>query len=172
MRRVSLLFVLVVGLGLAAAPLAFQMFGRAPKGAVMLDEFRPFMTPARIHGFQSSMVEIDAAVAETDTELRPFLARQAGVDNAAFDARFPAFTGFADEWPGINEDMTDLLDRVEASIDNYEAVDALPPFTLFPWFFVAPGLLIAGLAGFALLRPASGGFARWALVGLGVALVA
>lgn len=32
------------------------------------------------------------------------------------------------------------------NVVNYDAVAALPPFALFPWFFVLPGLLIAGLA--------------------------
>jgi hypothetical protein len=32
------------------------------------------------------------------------------------------------------------------NLDNYADVDALPRFDLFPWFFVAPGLLLIGLA--------------------------
>ncbi len=172
MRRWPFVVALGVGLGLAAAPAAFQMFSRAPKGAVMLDEFRPFMTPPRIDGFQGYMTEIDDAVDESNAELRPFLAQQAGIDGVEFETRFASFNTFAEQWPGIDDDMTDLLDRVEASIDNYEAVDALPPFTLFPWFFVIPGLLIAGVATVALFRPPRRGALRWALVGLGVALVA
>jgi len=31
-------------------------------------------------------------------------------------------------------------------VGNYQAVAALPPFPLFPWFFVAPGLLVIGSA--------------------------
>ncbi len=171
MRRGLVVAALVIGLGLAAAPFAFDMFDRAPKGAVMLDEFRPFMTEERIGNFQRYMAEIDRAVAESDSELRPFLAEQAGIDDTEFETRFAAFNGFAEEWPAIDADMTDLLDKVEASIDNYEAVDALPPFTLFPWFFVAPGLLIAGVATFALVAPDRRPALRWALVGLGVALI-
>jgi len=44
MRRILAAGVLVVGLGLVATPVAFGMFDRAPKGAVMIDDFRPFMT--------------------------------------------------------------------------------------------------------------------------------
>jgi hypothetical protein len=40
------------------------------------------------------------------------------------------------------------------NVDNYQAMTSLPPFELFPWFFVIPGLLIAGLAFAA--RPRSG----------------
>ena len=172
MRRLPFVVALAVGLGLAAAPLAFQMFDRAPKGAVMLDEFRPFMTEERIGNFQRYMVEIDEAVDESDTRLRPFLAQQAGIDDAEFETRFSSFNQFAEEWPAIDADMTDLLDTVDASIDNYEAVDALPPFTLFAWFFVIPGLLIAGVAVVALVAPGRRRVLRWVLVGLGIALIA
>ncbi|MGZ4203554.1 MAG: hypothetical protein ACXVRH_16015 [Thermoleophilaceae bacterium] len=31
-------------------------------------------------------------------------------------------------------------------VGNYQAVAALPSFTLFPWFFVVPGLIAIALA--------------------------
>ena len=39
-----------------------------------------------------------------------------------------------------------MIGAMSDNVDNYEAISALPPFPLFPWFFVVPGLLIAGLA--------------------------
>jgi len=30
------------------------------------------------------------------------------------------------------------------NLDNYEGIAALPPFGLFPWFFVIPGIRPAG----------------------------
>jgi len=36
-----------LGIAVAAAPVAFQMFDRAPKGADMIDDFRPMMTRER-----------------------------------------------------------------------------------------------------------------------------
>jgi hypothetical protein len=148
------------------------MFERAPKGAVMLDEFRPFMTDESISTFEGYVAEMDAADREAHDELRPFLAETGAVPDAQFDQRFPLVATFSKEWPAIEEDMSGLLSDVGDNVDNYEAVDALPPFTLFPWFFVAPGLLIAGVAAFALVRRPTGGAARWALVGLGVGLIA
>lgn len=172
MRRTPLVCALVIGLGLAAAPLLFQMFERAPKGAVMLDEFRPFMTDETITTFEGYLDEMDAADVETQEELRPFLAETGAVPDARFDQEYPLVATFSDEWPAIDEDMSALLADIGDNVGNYEAVDALPPFTLFPWFFVAPGLLIAGVAGVALVRRPNGGAARWALVGLGVGLIA
>ncbi|MGQ0804548.1 MAG: hypothetical protein ACT4PI_11890 [Actinomycetota bacterium] len=172
MRRTPLVCALALGLGLVAAPFILGMFDRAPKGAVMLDEFRPFMTDETITTFEGYLDEMDAADAETQEELRPFLAETGAVPDARFDQEYPLVATFSDEWPAIDEDMSGLLADIGDNVGNYEAVDALPPFTLFPWFFVAPGLLIAGVAGFALVRRPTGGAARWALVGLGVALIA
>jgi uncharacterized membrane protein len=32
------------------------------------------------------------------------------------------------------------------NVTNYQAVASLPPFPLFPWFFVIPGVLVVGFA--------------------------
>jgi hypothetical protein len=171
-RRYALIVLIALGAGLALAPLVFGMFSRAPKGAVMLDEFKPFMTERRLNRFEGYMPEIDAAVRETDTRLQPYLAERAGIDRQQFDTRFATFTTFTRQWPAIDADMTDLLRRVHSNVENYEAVDALPSFRLFPWFFVIPGALIAGSALLALLRPQAGRVALPALAVLGIGLVA
>jgi hypothetical protein len=171
-RRFALIVLIVLGAGLALAPVGFQMFSRAPKGAVMLDEFEPFMTDRRLTRFDGYIREIDAGVQETDTRLQPYLAERAGIDREQFDTRFATFTTFTRQWPRIDSDMSDLLRRVHSSVDNYEAVDALPSFTLFPWFFVIPGALIAGLAALALWRPGRGRIALPVLIVLGIGLIA
>lgn len=170
---------LVLGLGIALAPAVFQMFSRAPKGGTMIDEFRPFMTEQRLGNFVGYMAEIDAAEVEYRTVLRPAVAPQAGspADRSAL--------GAVDDWSarwqgtgeriGINADMTGMLRTMEGNLDNFRAVDALPPFPLFPWFFVAPGLMIAGLALWGLRRNGAGrppGWPRPAIIALGVGLVA
>ena len=168
-RRAPLIGIALIGVGLVVAPFAFAMFERGPEGAVMIDEFEPFMSEERIEGFQGHLDLIDAAVVEGDTEVRAHLAREADLDDAAFDEEFAAFTAFAEAWPTIDADMGDLLTKVGANVGNYHAVAALPPFGLFPWFFVIPGLLVVV---FALVGLRSGS-RRWAtvLAGLGVALV-
>jgi hypothetical protein len=175
MRKGPVVAALVIGLGLAAAPLAFQMFGRAPKGGDMLDDFRPFMTDEVIDKFKHDVAEIDAAETETQQELRPFLVESGGVTDAQFDEQFPFVATFSEEWPDIDEDMSGMLDDVGENVDNFEAVDALPPFPLFPWFFVLPGLMIAVVAAVALRRSRRDkpvGRILWVLAGLGVALIA
>ncbi|MDH3754703.1 MAG: hypothetical protein OEU32_12590 [Acidimicrobiia bacterium] len=169
-RDAPLIAALLIGVGLIVAPFVFQMFTRAPEGASMIEDFRPYMTPDQVEEFRGYLVEIDAAEAETTQALRPVLA-EGGVD---YDATYPSAATLNSTWEAIDTDMTDLLDRMDANIDNFAAVDALPSFELFPWFFVLPGIILAVLAVLALRARSAGRDGRGLLVTLavvGVALV-
>ena len=172
-RRGPLVVVLILGLGLALAPIAFQMFDRAPKGGDMIDAFEPYMTPAKITQFEGYMAEMRVARTEVDKKVRPDLQSALGLDAAAIDARFVPLAGFDRQWPALDADMSDMLVKMRRNIGNYEAVAALPPFPLFPWFFVVPGLMIAGLAAWGLRAARKGRASRAAVIaivvfGLGV----
>ena len=43
-----------------------------------------------------------------------------------------------------------LVSIMQANVDNYKQADSLPNFRLFTWFFVVPGVLLVGLAGWGL----------------------
>ena len=137
-RRWPFIAAAAIGLALALAPLAFQMFSRAPNGGTMIDGFKPYMTTARIERFEADLVTIDHAHTEA-VRLRTGFPSS----SAAHSARL---NSFIDQWPAINADMSSMLVTMHANIGHYEGVAALPPFVLFPWFFVAPGLIIAALA--------------------------
>jgi len=143
----ALVALAVLGVLLALAPVAFQMFGRAPQGATMLADFKPFMTTQRLDGFQQDLHQIDASVTELNA------ATETGRAGTATDN--PSYQDFARQWPQIDRYMTNLLDKVQGNLGNYQAVAALPSFKLFPWFFVLPGVLIAGLALLAWRWPGS-----------------
>jgi hypothetical protein len=148
------------------------MFDRGPKGAQMLDEFRPFMTDARLSGFQRHIRDIDAGVREADGTLAAALEGRGAAGHRRFDRRFAAFAQFQSDWGPIHADMSNLLDTIQANAGNYRAVVALPSFRLFPWFFVVPGLLALALAIAAfVLAPRSQAAIRWALVALGIGLI-
>jgi hypothetical protein len=171
-KRWALIALAALGAGLIAAPAIFQMFDRAPKGATMIKEFAPYMTTARLDGYQRDLRDIDAGVREGDTRVATALAGPGSAAHRRFEARFPEFAGFRQEWGPIHADMSDLLDRIQGNLGNYQAVAALPSFTLFPWFFVIPGVLVLlALGAGVVLRPAAWGGVRWVLVALGVGLV-
>lgn len=162
MRKGALVAILAIGLGVTLAPAAFRMFSRAPLGGQMIEEFRPFMRAERLDAFEGHLTHIGSAVEA--------LRRQgAGLDH-------PLVAGLDRQWQDIDADMTGMLDTIRDNLDNFAAIDALPDFPLFPWFFVIPGLLIAGLAWTALRKQTPDGelpsWARWSLVGMGVGLVA
>jgi hypothetical protein len=172
MGRRALVVLLVLGVALAVAPLALGMFERAPKGAEMMREFAPFMTDARLSGFQRHIRDIDAGVAEAGGPVAVALEGRGAAAHDRFDRRFPGYVEFRAAWGPIDADMTQLLRTIRANTPNYEAMVALPSFELFPWFFVIPGGLLALLALAALVAPRSRRALRWGFVALAVALVA
>ncbi len=170
-RRWALVIVAVIGVALVVMPFAFNMFNRTPKGAVMIDGFRPYMTAARLSGYQSELHQINAGVRQTDTSVASYLG--GGTANrTAFADQYPDFASFDQQWPAIDSKMTGLMNQVQGNLGNYLAVAALPSFKLFPWFFVIPGTLVAGFAIAALVRPTRWGRDRWVLVALGLGLIA
>ena len=178
-RRGPMVAVLVIGIGLVAAPFIFQMLGfdnRAPKGGEMINEFRPYMTDARITKFDEFMALINRAEQSFQADLRPVVA--AAPQTPAQQAALASVDDWTRQWEGpngIHADMTGILSDVRANLDNYKAVDNLPPFKLFPFFFLLPGLIIAGLAWAALRRMRRGlgtGTPGKALVVMGVGLIA
>ena len=72
-RRWPFVVSLVIGIALILAPVAFQMFSRAPQGGRMITAFKPYMNEATISGFQGDMATIGRAV----DEARPTSVRRA-----------------------------------------------------------------------------------------------
>ena len=177
--RRPMVAVLIIGVGLLAAPFIFQMLAfdnRAPKGGEMIDEFRPYMTDARITKFDGFMDLINRAEQSYLAELRPVVV--AASKNSGQQSAFASVEDWTKKWEGdqgIHRDMTGILSDVRRNLVNYKAVDNLPPFRLFPFFFIAPGLIIVFLARSALRRMRRGagtGVAGKALVAMGVGLIA
>ena len=178
-RRGPMVAVLVIGIGLLAAPFIFQMLAfqnRASKGGVMIDQFRPYMTNARITKFDGFMDLINRAESSYKADLRPVVA--AAPKNPGQQAALASVDDWTKKWEGqsgIYTDMTGILRRVRRNLGNYAAVDNLPPFKLFPFFFILPGLIIAGLARAGLRRMRRGagaGAPGKALIVMGVGLIA
>ena len=142
MKRGPVIVALVIGLGLVAAPAVFRMFTRAPLGGTMIEEFKPYMTTQNISRFQGYMDGFDRAHEETVVRGLP----AAGTTATDVSTAYPQVGMFVEQWPTIYSDMSGMLKQMTSDIDNFEAVAALPPFTLFPWFFVLPGLMIAVIA--------------------------
>jgi len=136
-----------VGIAVVLAPAVFQMFTRAPMGRDMIDDFRPMMTRERVQNVQGYFVTMGAAEGQLRMQATT-LATEAGIDVDDY----PAIAEFSSEWPTIVVDFNPMVATMSDNVDNFAAVDAMPSFDLFPWFFVVPGALVAGLAAFSLRR--------------------
>ncbi len=100
--------VAVLGVGVVLAPAIFQMFTRAPKGAEMIDAFRPIMTRQRVTTVQGYFLVIGVAEGEVRNQVRPLLA-QSGLPDAQFAAELPAVDRFARDWPRISTDFAPMI---------------------------------------------------------------
>jgi hypothetical protein len=175
-RNLPIIGALIVGIGMIVAPFVFQMFERAPLGGDMIEDFDPYMTVEQVERFRGYLVEIDAANTESIESLRDALVTSGAIEQAQYDTVLASVVNLNEQWSTVDTDMSDLIDRMEANLDNYAAVAALPPFPMFPWFFVIPGVLIVTAAGIALYQRRSperrARPALWVLFGLGIAVAA
>ena len=146
----------VLGVALIAAPLVFQMFTRAPAGEQMLDEFRPLMTTERITTVQGYFVTMAGGEAAIRSQLLPALDK-AGVDETERRALLPKAYGFSEVWTRMANQMAPMLAAMNDNLTRYNGLIALPPFGLFPWFFVAPGVLLILLGAMNARAPRASG---------------
>ena len=126
----------------------------------MIDQFRPFMTRAEVTKLRGLPAR-DRRRRRRDEGRRvdPVAAAKLGlVTECLPGSSSRSCTQFEPRWPGIDADMSDMLDRMDANLGNFAGVDALPPFPLFPWFFVLPGLFVAGRRGMGTARAPAGSF--------------
>lgn len=166
--------VLLVGAALILLPSATHMWSRAPKGAKLIRAFSPYMQPTRLERRQLDVAQINAGVREAATHgprLQFPKATNARSATRQFASADPAFALFATQWPAIDRRYRALLDPMQANRSNYDAIAALPSFTLFPWLFVVPGALLAVLALGALLYPRHWRGLRAAVIVVGAGLV-
>jgi hypothetical protein len=95
----------------------------------------------QIQGFFGSMAVGQGAIR---LDIVPAL-EHTGLTHAEIAQRFPAVATLDTDWVHILNDMTPMIGAMSDNVTNYEAVASLPPFPLFPWFFVIPGALVVGL---------------------------
>jgi hypothetical protein len=171
-RAFAPLAIALVGAALVVFPFATGMFDRAPQGAHMIAAFEPYMQSARLTGYQRDVRQLDEGFTEGATRGPALLSPHASAAAAqkSFQTSNAELAQVNREWPQIDRRLSGLLSTIQANRTNYDAVAALPRFTLFPWFFVVPGALLILLAAVALAVPDTWGAVRWALAVLAVGL--
>lgn len=174
-RRIVLAALLVIGVALIAAPFAFSMFDRTGNGEKMVNSFRPIMQPASVQKTSDYYYNVFTklrpfalgmpAAAQDAQKLVPALAQALHMTPAQVQQmlgkQYPALAKLLQSMPqavpvfnrvppGLDHYLP-LVQTMNANVGNYQSVDDLPAFGLFPWFFIVPGILIVLGAGALLL---------------------
>jgi hypothetical protein len=134
--------VLAIGLALVIAPFALSLPSKASAGEKMLNGFEPIMQP--------SQVQLTADYYYNTFVPLGGLVKQMGPMAKQFPQLQKAAPVMARVQPGLDHYLP-LVQTMQANVDNYKQVNSLPSFRLFTWFFVAPGILLVLLSGWALL---------------------
>jgi hypothetical protein len=121
------------------------MFQRAPKGGRMISAFRAIETTHNVEQIQGYFGSMAVGQGAIRLELVPAL-EQAGLSTTQIQSMFPAVYTLDARWVHILNDMTPMIGAMSDNVANYQAIAALPPFPLFPYFFVLPGIFVAGAA--------------------------
>lgn len=139
---------LALGVLLLLAPLAFQMFTRAPAGARMVDAFAAIETRETVQTVQSHFGTVAVGQGAVTSDLvEPLKAR--GMSDEEIAKALPASITLRDRWTKILNNLTPMIGVMSDNVTTYAAVRALPRFSLFPWLFVVPGLLLVAAAALA-----------------------
>jgi hypothetical protein len=166
--------VALVGAALIAFPFATDMLARTPKGADMITAFKPYMRASRLASYELDVRQLDEGFTQAAAKGHALLSPHTGTTAARrqFEASDPELIQFEQQWPQARSTLDGLIGTIQANRDNYEAVAALPRFTLFPWFFIVPGAILLLLAAAALLAPGAWRPLRWVIVALAIGLIA
>ncbi|MEV4419681.1 hypothetical protein AB0L40_06835 [Patulibacter sp. NPDC049589] len=104
--------------------------------------------PERIDGFQRDIGQAAAFAKEATTTAPALLVPKSdpATARAEFLQKAPQVALFVQQWPAVDRTFSDLLGTIDRQQPNFAAVQALPSFRAFPWFFLAPGVLAVVLA--------------------------
>lgn len=136
--------VVALGIGLVLAPVALQMWNRAPQGEAMITAFQTVETRSLVTKVQNDFATITTGEGALGGELVPALEARA-LHTAQIERALPAVSTLEARWIQILQSLTPLIGVMSDNVSNYQAVAALPPFGLFPWLFMIPGLLVVAL---------------------------
>ncbi|HEV3056319.1 MAG TPA: prenyltransferase/squalene oxidase repeat-containing protein [Solirubrobacteraceae bacterium] len=163
--------VVAIGALLISIPAVTGMWSRAPRAATMLAAFRSYMTSSRLDRLSDDISVLGAGVTAAGNNGPALEFPHTPDSRAHFDAANPEVASFVTQWRSIHTDFTRLIDPMRGNRANYDAVEGLPSFDLFPWFLVIPGALVFLAGVVALLRPRTWSRTRWVAAAVGIALV-
>ena len=147
--RPAIVALLVVGLGIAIAPIAIGIPSKVDAAVRVTRIGRVGLAPATGQKAVGATKLFDGMADDVQTKLRPTLEQHMGV--GTFAKAFPTLAGFSDEWIASTSAKSHALsDSQVALAPTFSNADRIP-LRPIPWLFIVPGIALALTAGAALV---------------------
>ena len=143
------LALLLVGLGIAIAPLVIGIPGKVDAAVRVTEIGRIGLAPATGQKAVGATALFDGMAADVHAKLEPALEQRLGAGE--FAQQFPKLAKWVESWQSsISAQSHDLSDSQVAFASTFASADKIP-LEPIPWMFIIPGFVLAILAGITLL---------------------
>jgi hypothetical protein len=151
LRRRRAWYAFFIGSALFLAPFAFRMFTRAPQGGVMISQFQVIMNQPKVqlftaHYMPTTALGLGSLDSVGQSAFLHFDHLHRNINQVeAFYASKPnlAALSYVDQnFSNMAGPFTTMLTVMHNDLNDYLGLAGLPPFVLFPYFFLLPGLFI------------------------------
>jgi hypothetical protein len=140
---------LLVGLGIAVAPLVIGIPGKVDAAVRVTEIGRIGLAPATGQKAVGATALFDGMAADVQTKLEPALEQRLGAGE--FAQQFPTLARWVERWQSSTSAQShDLSDSQVAFASTFANADKIP-LEPIPWMFIIPGVALAILAGVSLL---------------------
>ena len=145
----------IVALGMIAVPFALSLTSKAAAADRIVKVGDVSLSRKAADTATATVQLLDRLVPEVQNQVVPALAKQLHTTpeklGQTIATSYPGIAKGLADWPKISPTAAQLAANQRASVHEAAAMDGLP-FKALPWFVIAPGILLAALAGVALLR--------------------
>jgi hypothetical protein len=145
----------LVALGMIVVPFAMNLTAKANAADRIVKVGDVSLSRKAADTATATVQLLDKLVPEVQNQVVPALAKELHTTPAKLGATiasdYPGIAKGLQDWPKISPTAAQLAANQRASVHEAAAMDGLP-FKALPWFVIAPGILLAVLAGVALLR--------------------
>ena len=140
---------LLVGLGIAIAPLVIGIPGKVDAAVRVTEIGRIGLAPATGQKAVGATALFDGMAADVHDTLEPAIDQKLGAGQ--FAQQFPTLAKWVDSWQSSTSAKShELSDSQVAFASTFASADKIP-LEPIPWMFIVPGFLLAILAGITLL---------------------
>jgi hypothetical protein len=140
---------LLVGLGIAIAPLVIGIPGKVDAAVSVTEIGRIGLAPATGQKAVGATARFDGMASDVHAKLEPALDSRLGA--GSFAQEFPTLARWTDSWQRSTSAKSHALsDSQVAFASTFASADKIP-LEPIPWMFIIPGFVLAILAGITLL---------------------